>query len=198
MAFPTDTYTAGDLAASIPEIWSPKINDYFKCELVFAPFFVDRSSELSMGGDTLHTPGLVAMSANAKSNGAAVTLNSPADDTKDLVVDQWYEVSFAIEDKEAAQVLHSYTTMNARAENAAYEIARTLEAAIASLFAGFSEVVGSSTTNVADSDIRKAIATLDANCVPGIGNNKKDVAFFFHPTVFWRQLQNIDKFSLAI
>jgi hypothetical protein len=198
MAFPTDTYTAADLAASIPEIWSSKINDYFKCELVFAPFFTDRSSELAGGGDTLHTPGLVAMSANTKTNGQAVTLNSPADTSVDLVVDDWQEVSFAIEDKEAAQVMHSYVTMSARSKNAAYEIARALETKIASLFAGFSTSVGSSTSNIADSDIRNAISTLEANCVPGVGNNKKEVAFFFHPTVFWRQIQNIDKFSLAI
>ena len=186
------------MAASIPEIWGEKINNYFKCELVFAPFFTDRSSEMMMGGDILHTPGLVAMSANAKTNGLAVTLNSPADTTIDLTVDQWFEVSFAIEDKEAAQVMRSYETMRSRAENAGYEIARKLEAAIAALFSGFSTSVGASTTVVLDSDIRNAIATLDSNCVPGIGNNKKDVAFFFHPNVFWKQLQAIDKFSLAI
>lgn len=201
MAFPTDTYTAADLAASIPEIWSPKINDYFKCELVFAPFFVDRSAEVRMGGDTLHTPGLVAMSVNTKSNGAAVTLNSPADTSKDLVIDQWRECSFAIEDKEAAQVLHSYVTMQARAENAAYEIARDLEAAIAALFISFSTSVGASTAVLADSDIRSAIAALTANCVPGVSNNagrQNDVAFFFHGDVFWKQVQDINKFSLAI
>lgn len=201
MAFPTDTYTASDLAASIPEIWADRINDYFKCELVFAPFFTDRSSEVRMGGDTLHTPGLVAMSVNSKTNGVAVTLNSPADTTKDLVIDQWRECSFAIEDKEAAQVLNSYTTMQSRAENAAYEIARDLESAIAALFTGFSSSVGASTTVLADSDIRSAIATLTSNCVPGISNNagrQNDVAFFFHGDVFWNQVQAMDKFSLAI
>lgn len=198
MAYPTDTFTPTDLAASIPEIWGDRINDYFKCELVFAPFFVNRSDEAKNGGNTIHTPGLVAMSAQLKTNAAAVNLSSPADTTADLVINKWYYVAFSIEDAELSQVLHSYNTMKARAENAGYEIARQLEAEITSLFSGFSQVVGASTTAIADSDILAAIATLDSNCVPGITNNKKDVAFFFHPAVFWTQIQAIAKFSLAI
>lgn len=83
--------------------------------------------------------------------------------------------------------------MNTYAENAAYAIAKVLDTAITSLFSGFSQSVGASTTAVADSEIRQAIAYLDSANVPQ--NNR---AFFFDPTVFWTQLQNIDKFSLAI
>lgn len=192
----TDTYTSADLATVIPEVWGSKINDYFKSDLVIAPFFIDRSSELMSGGDVLHTPGMVAMSVNTKTNGAAVTLNSPANTTVDLTVDQWKEVSFAIEDREAAQVLRSYAIMDKLAANAGYEIASALEVALASLFSGFSTTVGSSTTNVADSDLRSAIATLtSANAV----NNRMDnIAWFLHQNVFWNQIQGIDKFSLAI
>lgn len=63
------------------------------------------------------------------------------------------------------------------------------------MFSGFSTVVGASTTNLADSEIRQAIATLESSCV-NVYNG--DVAFFMHPNVFWKQVQNIDKFSLAI
>ena len=41
---------------------------------MIADFFVDRSSELAGGGSTLYTPNLTEMSANAKSNATAVTL----------------------------------------------------------------------------------------------------------------------------
>ena len=193
MAFPTDTFSAADLAALIPEIWGQRLNDFFKRKLVLANFFTDRSEELADGGDTLHTGSLTEMTANAKTNGSAVTLNSPTESSVDLTVDQWYEVSFAIEDKEAAQVKKSYAIQEAYAKNAAYTIAKKLDDAIAALFSGFSQTVGSSTTNVADSEIRAAIATLEAANV-----DLDECAFFFHPNVFWRQVQALDKFSLAI
>lgn len=193
MAFPTDTYTATDLAEFIPEVWGDRINDFFKRKLVLGNFFTDRSEELADGGDTLHTPNLTEMSANVKSNGAAVTLNSPTETGISLVVDQWYEASFAIEDKEAAQVKKSYRLQETLAKNAGYTIAKKLEDAIAALFSGFSQTVGSSTTNVADSDIRAAIATLEAADI-----DTSEAAFFFHPNVFWRQLQGIDRFALAV
>jgi hypothetical protein len=133
------------------------------------------------------------MGANSKSNGVAVTLNSPTETKIDLVVDQWYEVSFAIEDKEAVQVKQSYAIQERYAKNAGYTLGTTLEEAISALFSGFSQSVGSSATSIADSDIRGAIATLEGNCV-----DLEETAFFMHPNTFWKQVQNLDKFSLAI
>lgn len=161
---------------------------------MLAEFFVDRSDELAAGGSALYTPNLTEMSANSKSNATAVTLNAPTETKVTLTVDQWYEVSFAIEDKEAAQVKHSYYLQEKYAMNAGYTMAKKLEVALATLFSGFSNSVGASTTNLADSEIRQAIATLES---AGI-DTTTDVAFFLSPNVFWRQVQNIDKFSLAI
>jgi len=197
MAFATDTFTATDLAVMIPEVWGEKINDFYKCNLPMAGFFTDRSDEARMGGDILHTPNLTEMTANVKSNATAVTLNSPTETQVNLTIDQWYEVSFAIEDKEAAQVKHSYAIQERYAKNAGYTIARQLESAIAALFSGFSTSVGASTTDLVDSEIRQAIATLDSNCVEGIQANTSDVAFIMHPNVIWRQLMAIDKFTLV-
>lgn len=177
------------------EIWGQRVNDFFKDRLVLASFFMNRSDELSDGGDTIHTPNLTEMSANAKSNATAVTLNSPTETDVDLVVDQWYEVSFAIEDREAAFVKRSYYLQEKYAKNAGYTIARQLETALATLFSGFSNTVGGSAANLADSDIRAAIATLEAN---NVWTDEGDVAFFVTPNVFWKQIQNIDKFSLAV
>lgn len=73
----------------IPEVWGNKINDFYRAKLKVAPFFTNRSDELAEGGDTLNTPNLTEMAANAKSNATAVTLNSPTETKKQLVVDQW-------------------------------------------------------------------------------------------------------------
>ena len=193
MAFPTDTFTAADLAVFIPEVWGQRINDFYRANLVCANFFVDRSEEVSGGGDVLYTPNMTELSSNAKTYATAVTLNSPTEGRVTLTIDQHRECSFSIEDKEAAQAMHSYTIMSSYAENSAYVIAKDLDAALTALFAGFSQSVGSTGTNVADSDIRAAIALIEAADVP-----QSNRAFFFHPTVFWNQLQAIDKFSLAV
>lgn len=176
------------------QLWGEKINDFYKSKLVMADFFVDRSSELSNGGSALYTPNITEMSATAKSNATAVTLASPTETKITLTVDQWYEVSFSIEDREAAQVKHSYSIMETYAKNAGYAIAKKLEVALASLFSGFSQVVGASTTSLADSEIRAAITYLEEANI----DTTSECAFFMAPGVFWKQVQNLDKFSLAI
>lgn len=194
MAFPTGSQDATSLAVFIPEIWGQRINDFFKSRLVMGAFFVDRSDELSAGGDTLYTPNLTEMTANAKSNATAVTLNNTTETKITLLVNQWYEVSFAIEDREAAQMKHSYYLQEKYAKNAGYTMAKKLDVALATLFSGFDSSVGSSAAALADSDIRAAIATLEAANV----DTTSDVAWFVTPNVFWKQIQNIDKFSLAV
>jgi hypothetical protein len=194
MAFPTTSMSSTTLAESIPLLWGEKINEFYKSKLLMADFFVDRSSELAGGGSALYTPNLTEFSANSKSNATAVTLNAPTDTKVTLTVDQWYEVSFAIEDREAAQVKHSYYLQERYAQSAGYTMAKKLEVALASLFDNFSTSVGASTTSLADSEIRAAISALEGANI----DTTQDVAFFVHPTVFWKQIQNLDKFSLAI
>jgi hypothetical protein len=193
MAFPTDTFTATDLAELIPEIWGSKINDFYRAKLKMAAFFTDRSDELAEGADALYTPNLTEMSAAAKSNATAVTLNSPTETKQTLTVDQWYEVSFMIEDKEAAQVKRSYNTQQRYAKNAAFTVAKKLEVAVASKFNGFSASVGSTGVAATDLVIRTAISTL-----AGVNGDFEEAAWFLHPTTVWRDLMSIDRFALKL
>ena len=194
MAYPTGTESLTTLDAFIPEVWGERINDFYRSKLVLAEFFTDRSSELSQGGDTLYTPNMTEFSATEKSNATAVTLNQPTETKVTLSVNQWFEASFAIEDREAAQVKHSYYIQEKYAQNCGYTIAKKLETDLALLFDNFSTSVGASTTTLADSEIRAAIASLESANI----DTTQDVAFFMHPNVFWKQVQNLDKFSLAI
>lgn len=193
MAFPTGTETSVSLASYIPAIWGEKVNEFYRAKLVAAPFFTDRSDELSGGGDTLYTPNTAEFTASAKTVGITVNLNSPTDTKMTLTVNNWFESSFAIEDAQAAQVKRSYSLMERYAKNVGYAVAKKLDTAITTLFYGFSNVVGASTRNLADSDIRNAFSYLEANNVPS-----EEAAFFFAPQVFWGQVQRIDKFSLAV
>ncbi len=193
MAFPTGTETQTTLAVEIPLKWGQRVNDFYKQKLVCADFFVDRSDEVTDGARSLYTPTLTEFAANAKSNATTVTLNSPTDTKITLTISNWYECSFAIEDAEAAQIFASYSLMERYAKNCGYEIAKILDVAIATIFGTFTNSVGSSTVNLADSDIRAAIAYQESNNV-----DIEECAFFLSPNVFWKQLQGIDKFSLAI
>lgn len=192
-AFPTDTYTEADATVFAPNVWGSVVNDVLRKKLVLANFFTDRSDELRDGGKTLETPNITEMAANSKTNATGVTLNSPTETKVTLTVDQWYEVSFAIEDRQNAQFKRSYYLQDKLASNAAYTIATKLDTALATLFAGFSNVVGLSTQAPVDSDIRKAIGIYE-----GGNNDEADGAFFFDKKVIWNGLMGIDKFTLAI
>lgn len=192
-AYPSGTETLASLDSYIPEIWGERVNDFFRAKLVAAPFFTNRSDEVREGGDVLYTPNTTEFTATAKSNATAVSLNAPSDTKQTLSINQWFEASFAIEDREAAQVKRSYTLMERYAKNCGYAVAKKLDTAITTLFSSFSKAVGSSVNNLADSDIRNAIAYLEAANV-----DSEEAAFFFHPNTFWKQVQGIDKFSLAI
>jgi hypothetical protein len=174
-----------------PEVWSAKMNDFMRAKLVANSFFTDLSADVAGGGDVIHIPSLTEMTATEKANATAVTLNSPTETKVDLTVDQWYEVSFIIEDEEKAQVKHSYNLQERYAKNAAYTVANTLEGALITLFSGFASTVGDSLTNANDSNIRACIAYLDGNDIP-----QEDRAWFFDPTVFWSDIMGIDKFTL--
>lgn len=195
MAFPTNSESSTTLASFIPAIWGQRINDFYRLRLKVAAFFIDRSDEVVEGGNTLYTPNITEMTANQKSNATAVTLNNTTETKQTLNINNWYEVSFAIEDAEAAQMKHSYYLQERYAKNAAYAMAKKLEVAMTSLFSTFTTTVGASGSNIFDSDIRAAIAQLETN---GIDCVEEPVQFFFSPNVFWKQLQGIDKFSLAV
>jgi len=176
------------------EVWGEKVNDFYRAELKVASFFTNRSDELSEGGDTLYTPNLTEMSANSKSNATAVTLNSPTETKQTLTVTNWYEVSFVIEDKEAAQVKRSYSIQQRYMKNAAFTAAKKLEVAVTTLFSGFSNTVGTTGTNLTDASIRSAIAKLTGTTLA----NYDEAAWFLHPKTIWTDLMGIDRFALAM
>jgi hypothetical protein len=75
------------------------------------------------------------------------------------------------------------------AKNAAYTAAGAYEDAIIALMDNFSNTVGASNANLADSDIRAAINYLEVANV-----SLEECAFFFHPSVINNQLLAIDRY----
>ena len=169
------------------------MNLFYRDKLIAANFFTDLSSDLEPGAKSVYVPNVTEMTAFAKSNATVVTLNNPTDSKNTLVVDTWYECSFAIEDKEAKQVLKMYSYQETLMKNAAYTVAAAYEDAILALFIGFSHVVGTSAAALADSNIRRAIQYLDEAKVP-----QEDRAFFLSPKQVWSDVAALDRFSLLV
>ena len=190
MALGTGHFSTTDLDEMIPEVWSGRVNDFYRADLKAATFFEDWSEDFLDGGDIAHTVNLTEMSANAKTVGSEVTLSSPTETAVDLTINKHNEVSFIIEDAVASKVKKSYRAQETYMTNAGYTVAATLEDEIIGLFSGFSNTVGDSTAALTDANIRKAISYLTD--VPD-----KDRAFFLHQEVIWNQVMGIDKFTLV-
>jgi len=167
------------------------MNDFYRAKLYCASFFTDLSSDLAPGAKSVYVPNIGEMTAHAKSNATAVTLNNPTDTKNTLDVDTWYECSFAIENKEAEQVKKSYSIMEKYAMNASYTVGGVYEDAIIALFDNFSNTVGTSAADMADSNVRAAIQYLDTANAP-----QEDRAFFVTPKQMWTDLMAIERFAL--
>jgi len=185
----TNHHSATTLAAYINEVWSPRINEYFKAKIGAASFFWDVSDLVKAGGDTIHIPNLAELSANNKAAGSQVTLQNPTETGVDLAINTWKEASVLIERKEALQVLQAISIQEKYMQAEAYAIKKAYDTALMSLYSGLSQSVGDYTSQTTDSEIRQALGKLDAADVP-----LEDCAFFFHPTVFWNQLEAISKY----
>ncbi len=179
-------------ASFIPSIWGFKLNDFYRANLVCANFFEDLSDEVADGGNIIYIPNISQMTANSKTQGSQVTLNDQTAGKVTLTIDKWYECSFLVEDTVAAKMKKSYRMQERWMKNAGYTVAAALEDAIIALFNGFSQTVGTSALTLNDSNIRQAIAYLDAANVP-----QNERAFFLHPNVLWTQVMGIDRFTLV-
>jgi hypothetical protein len=190
MAYPSG-FDGTDIDVFRPAIWAEKINEFFRANLVAANHFLDMSGELSGGGDTIYIPDLLEITATAKTNAVAVAPDTTTQTTVTLTIDTWYYAAVMIEKREMSQIKKSYMLQERYAKALAYACAKQLDVAICSLFSAFSNAGGSSSATLADSDIRNAIKSLDANNVP-----QSDRAFFFHPNEIWGDLMAIDRYTL--
>ena len=193
MALGTNHITTTTADVMIPEVWSSRVNDFFRANLYAASFFEDWSDEVSEGGDIVHVPNISEMTAQNKAVGSEVVLSNPTETKVDLTINAHKHVAFVIEDAVASKIKKSYKAQEQYAKNAGYTVAAALEDALLALFTGFSQTVGTSAITLNDSNIRIAIDYLDTANVP-----QEDRAFFLHPFVIWRQLMGIDRFTLLV
>jgi hypothetical protein len=192
MGLGSSHFDASDSAMLIPSKWANRVNDFFRAQLKAAAFFEDWSSDVSDGGSIVYVPVIPQLAAATKSAATEVVLQDNTSALVTLTINVHNHCAFMIEDVIASKFKTSYRAQSLYAENAGFSVAATLEDALLNLCRGFAQIVGSSAAAIADSNIRAAIAYLDAANVP-----QEDRRFFLHPNVIWNQVQGIDRLSVV-
>jgi len=194
MAVTTDPFVAADLAARIPEVWTPLVQEELFAAMCGANFFTDLSGYAAQGGDIFHVADVYTNTFSVKTQttqGEEITTAGPAQVDVTLTVNLHKYIAYIIGDKDYQQLMSNFDYSGVYARKSGKILATALEASIFGLWSGLTgnTAVGDTTTVLTDLEIRTAIATLDANHF-----NTMECAFFFHPTVYWKQVAGIQKY----
>lgn len=193
MAVTTDAFVAADLAAMIPEVWTPIVLEQLFAKTCAANFFTDLSMYATQGGDIFHVPDVYtnAFTVNTQSTqGAEVTTAGPAQVDVTLTIDTHKYIAHIIGDKDAQQLSSMYDFNGIYARKTGSQLADELEDSIFNLWSGLStNSVGDTATVLTDLEIRQSIEKLaTANFDLG------ECGWFIHPYVYWTQVLAIQKY----
>lgn len=192
MAVTTDPKTATDLQYRIPEVWSPMIQEELFAKTVAANWFRDYSNEVASEGDIINIADIYTNSftANTQSTqGAEITTEAVAQANVQLNVNTHKYVAFLIGDKDAQQLLEDFDFNDVYSRKAAGTLKDGFEDALFALWSGLStNTVGDTATVLTDLELRQSAGKLD-----GRNLDLEDIAWFFHPDVYWNQVAGIQK-----
>lgn len=182
----TQTFTA-----FTPEVWSPRINFFFKTKLVAAPFFSDYSADVSDGGDIIHIPNVADSftPADIAVTNGSVTGTNLSDTNTNLTINNWKGVSYDLTDFQFAQVMKSYNIRNSYAMAMGYSLAKKFDSDLLANISSITATVGATGTALLATSIEKAFGIMESNSIP-----KEDSVLFIHPKVYWNNLMNIQKY----
>ena len=195
MAFasPTDAYTAANLAAMIPEKWSPIVNEAKFAPMTIANFVQDLSEYVSDGGDIVHVPNIYTNTFTVQTQstqGAGLVDESVAQVDTTLTVNLHKYIAWIIGDKDLQQLATKYSLNEKYASEARNLLIKALEDSLFALWSSIStNTVGDTATVLTDLEIRQSINKLDST-----DYELEDCAFFFHPTVYWNQVVAVQKY----
>ncbi len=199
MAFasPTDAFTKANLDTFIPEIWAPIVHDWKAAPMSIMNFATDLSYLLEGGGDVINVPAIytnVFTVQTQSTEGAGVVNESPAPTNNTLTVNTHAYIAFVIGKKTMRQVANQYKLNEKYASQARDLIVASIETALFALVSSLTTTdVGLGTTAVTDLTVRQAINSLQST--DGAVFELQDMAFFFHPTIFYNQLMGIAKYT---
>lgn len=154
----------------IPEIWANLALEALRNRVVLANL-VSRDSDVGgfTQGDILHIPVPGTFVANNKVANTNVTLQVPTDSAIDVTLNKHKEVSFLVEDPVRAQANQDVMTRYIR--NAITPLAEVIETDLFALYAGLSQSVGVTGTDVTPATVRAAIALMNGQNIGAEGRH---------------------------
>lgn len=193
MAVTTDPFVAADVAAMVPEIWTPIVLEELFAKYVMANFCMDLSSYAARGGNNFDVPDVFTNSFTPQTQatqGAEVTTAGPAQVKVQLSINTHQYIAFIIGDADAQTLydVYDFNAVYARKLGGGLHIA--LEDALTALWSSLTtNAIGDTATQLVDAEIRQGI-----NALATAKFDLRDTAFFLHPYIFWVQLSSIAKY----
>lgn len=199
MASFSNQFTATNLAASIPEIWTPIVLEQMFASTVASNFFLDLSEWTTEGGSTFDVANLYTNTFTAQTQstqGGQVTLGNPAQVKVQLAVNTHKYVAALAGDKDITQLQKSFDFHVEYANQMRKTTMNTIEADLFGLWSSLStNLITNSAAAFTDQEARQAIANLEAQNLDDAAF--QELAFFLHPNVFWNQAAAITKYYQA-
>lgn len=196
MASFSNQFSNTQLAARIPTVWTPIVEEEFFPSTVAAQHFLDLSEFAREGGDSFKVADLYtnAFTVQTQSTqGAQVNLGNPAQVTKTVSVDTHKYVAALAGDKDIAQLMKSFSFNEEYAKKMSGAVANALEESLFGLWSSFTtNLITDSSAALTDLQVRQAIEKLEEQKLPD--SEWVNVGFFFHPHVFWNQALGIQKY----
>lgn len=182
-----------DADSMIPEVWTPIVNEENFAKAIISNFVTDLSQYIAAGGDTIHVPDAFTNSFTGQTQsteGAEVVTESPATVDVTITVNTHSYVAWLLGDKTMMQIATIYDLNEVYARKAQGTIMYVLEDALFGLWSSLTTTaVGDTSNGLTDADIRTAISTMaEADF------DVRELAFFVHPEVFYKQLMGISKY----
>ena len=175
-----------------PQIWSPRVMEYFKEKLLFGRFFTDASAEVVAEGERLYVPGLAQRFTigDIKTTSGEVSATDVSDTSMYLDINKWKGGGFYLSKFQQAQMRKSYRAQDRYMQGLAHDLQQTLDTAIWTYTdaSNIAKSVGDSATDILATSLEKAISIVESDSIP-----ITDCAFFFHPWSWYREvLKNSD------
>src|SRR5262249_42852610 len=161
------TIATTQLSNSLATIVAAKALGYLKANTVMAQLVArDWDNEVARFGQSVAIPFTGALSVNTKTEGSAVTLQTPSDSKVTVTLNKWKEVSFLIED--LARTLSTPNYLDAYMTDGLAVLCEQIDGDLTALYSTFSQTVAALTANggLKESDFREARRQLNAAKAP--------------------------------
>ena len=153
--------TVTTAANFIPEVWTNDILDVVKANLVLSPR-VHRYDSMAYGkgkGDIIHIPTVTEIGTTAKSASTDVVPTANTESVVNLTINSHFYSAVDVEDIVKVQAFPDL--MGIYTDAIAYGVSKKMDATIAALATGFSQITGTAGTDVTDAVVLRSIQYLD-------------------------------------